>query len=173
VLLRKPLPGARWKRPTLSTVRHSRASPIARKHYRLTLADALLAHEVALRRGGLPGTLNLDVVLSAIGRPYTGYYPKIWQKAGAVAQSVAGNHGFVDGNKRTALLLILLLLDLSGYWLEPIDNENIQAAVSDLLVQIADHQVDADHQVEIDGITEWFRLRTVRVLKTKLPASRG
>jgi hypothetical protein len=57
--------------------------------------------------GGLPGVLNLDVIESAIGRPYTGYYPKIWQKAGALAQSVAGNHGFTDGNKRTALYLAL------------------------------------------------------------------
>jgi len=69
---------------------------------------------------------------------------------------VAGNHGFTDGNKRTALYLILILLDQSGYWLEPRGGENIQVALSDLLVRIA------GHQIEIDEITEWFRLRTIR-----------
>jgi death-on-curing protein len=143
--------------------KRSRASLIARRHYKITLADALLAHDLALERGGLPGILNLDVIESALGRPYTGYYPKIWQKAGATAQSIAGNHGFTDGNKRTALYLILLLLDQSGYWLEPFNGEDTQAAIADLLVQIA------DHQIEIDQIAEWFRLRIVRV--TKLPNS--
>jgi death-on-curing family protein len=69
---------------------------------------------------------------------------------------VAGNHGFTDANKRTALYLIIILLDQSGYWLKPHGGEDIQVALSDLLVQIA------DHQIEIDEITEWFRLRTVR-----------
>ncbi len=134
-------------------------SPIARKHYKITLADALTAHELALEYGGLPGILNLDVIESAVGRPYTGYYPKLWQKAGAIAQSIAGNHGFTDGNKRTALYLLLLLIDESGYRLEPIAGEDIQAAITDLLVQIA------DHKIEIDGITEWLRLRLVRIKK--------
>jgi death on curing protein len=136
------------------------ASQIARRHYRITLGDAPSAHELALEYGGLPGILNLEVIESAVGRPYTGYYPKLWQKAGAIAQSVAGNHGFTDGNKRTALYLVLLLIDESGYLLQPLAGENIQAAITDLLVQIA------DHKIEIDGITEWFRLRLVRIKKT-------
>ena len=108
----------------------------------------------------MSGILNLSAIESAIGRPYTGYYPKIWQKAGALAQSVAGNHGFTDGNKRTALYLVLLLIDMSSYYLEPLDPEDIQTSITDLLVQIA------DHKIEIEGITEWFRLRLVRVKKT-------
>jgi death-on-curing protein len=119
----------------------------------------LLAHELAIEVVGAPGVLSIDVIESAIGRPYTGYYPKIWQKTGAIAQSVAGNHGFLDGNKRTALYLILLLLDRSSYWLQPFNGEDIQSAISDLLVEIA------DHQIEIDGIYEWFRLRIIRVQK--------
>lgn len=111
--------------------------------------------------------MNLDVIESAVGRPYTGYYPKIWQKAGAIAESVAGNHGFTDGNKRTALYLLLLLIDESGYRLEPLKGEDIQTAITDLLLAIA------DHKIEIDEITEWFRLRIVRVTEAELPASRA
>ena len=125
----------------------------------------MAAHEYALDYGGLPGILNLDVIESAVGRPYAGYYPRIWQKAGAIAQSVAGNHGFTDGNKRTALYLILLLIEESGYSLRSLKGENIQASIADLLVQIA------DHKIEIDGITEWFRQRIVRTKKSESSAS--
>jgi prophage maintenance system killer protein len=93
-------------------------------------------------------------------RRRTSTWVAIWQKAGAIAQSVAGNHGFTDGNKRTALLLVLLLLDRSGYWLQPINGEDPQTVVTDLMVRVA------EHQIEIDAITEWFRLRIVRVKKS-------
>jgi death-on-curing protein len=74
-----------------------------------------------------------------------------------LAQSVAGNHGFTDGNKRTALILLHLLIDRSGHVLRPHGDEDIQDAIEDLLVRIA------DHQVEIEDINEWFRLRVVPV----------
>ena len=41
----------------------------------VTLADVIEAHERALRFGGRAGVLSLDLVESAIARPYTGYYP--------------------------------------------------------------------------------------------------
>jgi Fic family protein len=36
------------------------------------------------------------------------------RKAAALAQSLAQNHGFVDGNKRTAFYMVDLLLANSG-----------------------------------------------------------
>lgn len=82
-------------------------------------------------------------------------------KAGALAQSVAGNHGFIDGNKRTALILIDLLVEQSGYELRPLEGEDIQDAVETLLLQIA------NHQIEIEAINEWFRLRVMRIEKSE------
>jgi death on curing protein len=65
--------------------------------------------------GGRAGVLSEHLVLSAISRPYVGYYPKIWQKAAALVESMAGNHGFVDGNKRSTLILLHTLVTKSGY----------------------------------------------------------
>ena len=65
--------------------------------------DALSAQERALTFGGLDGISNLSLVESAIARSYTGYYLPIWKKAAALVESMAGNHGFADGNKRTTL----------------------------------------------------------------------
>ncbi len=76
----------------------------------------LEAHRVALlRSGGRPGIHDLSLIESAIARPYTGYYQSIYRKAAALTESLAKNHGFVDGNKRAALLTLILFLDRSGY----------------------------------------------------------
>ena len=81
----------------------------------MKLADALSAHDRALRYGGLEGIPNLSLVESAIARPYSGYYPKLHQKAAALVQSMASNHGFADGNKRTTLILTHSLITNSNY----------------------------------------------------------
>ena len=92
----------------------------SKRHYRVTEADALKAHEDALLDGGRPGILDLDRVLSAIGRPYHGYHRNIHAKAAALLEAVATSHGFTDGNKRTALILTHILLDRSGYVLRQV-----------------------------------------------------
>jgi len=74
-------------------------------HYRVTLADVIAAHDEALIYGGRRGSLSLDNIESAIGRPYSGYYRPIACKAAAMLHALVQNHGFVDGNKRTALLV--------------------------------------------------------------------
>jgi prophage maintenance system killer protein len=40
----------------------------------------------------------------------TGYFRTVEEKAAAVVESVAGGHCFTDGNKRTSLYLLNLLL---------------------------------------------------------------
>ena len=85
-------------------------------HYRITLGDAIGAHERAIKLfGGRNGIQEIGLIEAAIARPYTGYYRPIYKKAAAFIQSVSANHGFVDGNKRTAFMLFHLLLSRSGY----------------------------------------------------------
>jgi len=73
-------------------------------------------HDEAIRRfGGRRGIRDESLIESAIGRPYTGYYPSIAQKASAITESLVKNHGFIDGNKRTAVYAVTLLLGRSGY----------------------------------------------------------
>ena len=65
---------------------------------------------------------------------------------------MVGNHGFVDANKRTAWLLVEILLDRSGYSLAiPAD-----ARIDDLVVAVANGALG------FDEIAEWFRERIVR-----------
>jgi len=56
---------------------------------------------------------------SAIARPQTSVmgedaYPALWDKAAALLHSLARNHAFVDGNKRTAWASAWAFLRLNG-----------------------------------------------------------
>lgn len=105
------------------------------------MADVYQAHEAALRTGGRPGILNFDSVLSAIGRPYHGYHRSIHEKAAALLEGVATCHGFADGNKRTALILTLLLIEESGYRLVPANSsEDLDDALEEFILGVVAHK---------------------------------
>lgn len=72
-------------------------------------------------------------------------------------QSIATNHAFNDGNKRTSIILLDLLLDRSGYRLEGIDAaEDLENAIEDFVVESV-----VKNRASIDAITAWLdpRLR--------------
>lgn len=128
------------------------------RHYRLTLEDALDAHERALRFGGRHGVVNLGSIESAITRPYSGYYRAIGRKAAALVESVVGNHGFADGNKRTTLILLNLLLEKSGYRLTPSEGQaSVQREVEDMILDVA------RKRLSFDDLVVWFGKRITRV----------
>lgn len=62
---------------------------------------------------------------------------------------MVGNHGFIDGNKRTAWLLVEVLIDRSGFELAIPNDEPID----DLVVSVADGRMG------FDELEEWFRAR--------------
>ncbi len=81
----------------------------------LTLEDTLFVHEEQLRLyGGATGVRDEGLILSALLRPQTGYYADLIEEAAALWESLAMNHGFVDGNKRVALACTLIFLEANG-----------------------------------------------------------
>lgn len=119
------------------------------RHYRVKLADVLAAHDEALTYGGRSGVISFDVIQSAIGRPYSGYHRAIHRKAAALLHALIQNHGFVDGNKRSALIVTLLMIERSGYRLQL----NVDERIDDTVVSVASGQTG------FDALAEWFRLR--------------
>jgi prophage maintenance system killer protein len=69
---------------------------------------------------------------------------------------MANNHGFIDGNKRTTLLLANLLIDKSGYTLRPRAREDLVKAMADMIVGVA------SGELTIEQIVEWFEGRLRR-----------
>ncbi|MFZ1015598.1 MAG: type II toxin-antitoxin system death-on-curing family toxin, partial [Terracidiphilus sp.] len=83
--------------------------------------DVVLAmHEEALaQHGGPSGVRDLGLLESALGRPknlfaYSEEPVSLAQLAAAYARGIAGNHPFVDGNKRTAFMVSVTFLRLNG-----------------------------------------------------------
>jgi death-on-curing protein len=103
--------------------------------------------------GGLEGIPNPGLVEAAIQRPYSGYYPRIWEKAAALVQSMAGNHGFADGNKRTTLILLHTLVSNSGYRLRPLAGEDLDQAIEDIIIAAT------SARTSIQDLIDWFQLR--------------
>jgi len=131
--------------------------PSGRRHYRVKFEDAIEANRFAIAFGGLRGIRREDDIRAAIGRPYSGYHRRIERKAAALFQSIACSHGFNDGNKRTAVLLVNLLLERSGYQLQSATSqEDLTEAYEEFTVRVVTDRPD------FDDIVAWFRARIMR-----------
>jgi death-on-curing protein len=130
-----------------------KSKPRSSRHYRVTLGDVLESHHRALQFGGLDGVRDLGLVESAIARPYSGYYRSINAKAAALTHSLAKNHGFVDGNKRTALLTVLLFVARSGY---RVTGHTVVTDAERMILDVV------ENRMTFEELVEWFRFRLVR-----------
>lgn len=73
-------------------------------------------HNILIDRfGGGKGIRDKGALEAAIARPYATFdqedlYPTIIEKAAAIFESIIINHPFIDGNKRSAYVLMRLIL---------------------------------------------------------------
>ncbi|MXX53940.1 MAG: type II toxin-antitoxin system death-on-curing family toxin [Dehalococcoidia bacterium] len=65
--------------------------------------------------GGAIGIRDQASLESALLRPQIGYYDSIVQEAAALMESLAVNHPFIDGNKRTAFFVTDAFLRMNGH----------------------------------------------------------
>lgn len=95
----------------------------------LTLDEALRIHELLIKEfGGAAGVRDLGLIESALLRPQTGYYADLIEEAAALWESLAMNHGFVDGNKRVAYACLEMFLQLNGADVAA-SNDEVQAFI--------------------------------------------
>lgn len=85
----------------------------------IDLSVVLAIHEQQIaEHGGSLGIRDLGMIESALGRPQNLLLyndPDIFDLAAAYGYGLAQNHGFIDGNKRTAYVATRLFLILNGY----------------------------------------------------------
>jgi len=99
--------------------------------------------------GGPDGIRDLGLLESALARPVNRFAygeTDMATLAGAYAFGIAKNHPFIDGNKRVALLALIIFLRLNGIEFAP--SEADAAAVILAL---------AAGEVEEEGLTRWIR----------------
>jgi len=93
----------------------------------VTLQEAIHIHEMLLKaHGGAAGIRDRGLIEAALLRPQTGYYADLMEEAAALWESLAMNHGFVDGNKRVAFACMEIFLDLNGFELTAGEEETIR-----------------------------------------------
>ncbi len=91
------------------------------------------------RISGLEGIAKIGDIESPLGHiKNDDYYPQIEDKLTHLVFSININHGFIDGNKRSSILLGAYFLELNGYDFAVIrfvrEMENIAVWVADNLV---------------------------------------
>ena len=99
--------------------------------------------------GGLSGVRDGGAVESALARPQNLFAygePDLYELAAAHTAGLCQNHGFVDGNKRTAFLTGYVVLYLQGYTIVAEQAEVIAA-----MLGLADHTLDEA------GYASWLR----------------
>ena len=81
----------------------------------LTVAEVLAMHADQIDRyGGSHGVRDHGLLDAALFRPQTGYYADLIAEAAALWESLAQNHPFIDGNKRTAFAATYTFLVING-----------------------------------------------------------
>lgn len=117
--------------------------------YRLTLQEF----------GGSKGVRDEGLLQAALARPRATFggqdlYPTLFEKAAAVAESIARNHSLVDGNKRMALVALVATLSMNGHELTASDNTQV-----DLIMRIV------AKEITVQDIAEWLAKHTRRLSK--------
>jgi death-on-curing protein len=121
----------------------------------LTLEQLLELHALVVdSTGGSAGLRDLGRLEAAIATQSQivfgeELYSSLLDKAAAIIRAIIADHPFIDGNKRTAMLTGLTLLDINGVSFSAKKRE-----IEDLAVKIA-----IDH-VDIPEIAHWFELHT-------------
>ncbi|MBN1148775.1 MAG: type II toxin-antitoxin system death-on-curing family toxin [Anaerolineales bacterium] len=123
----------------------------------LTAEQVLFLHaRLVEETGGEHGLRDLNLLLSALGRPQTSFdgedlYPDLFSKAAALADSLIRNYPFVDGNKRTGIAAAGLFLFRNGYRLTVANTE-----LETFTIAIA------QSQKTIEEIADWLHNNTQR-----------
>ena len=125
---------------------------------RVSLDWLVWIHTVAVEEfGGSTGIRDRGLLESALARPLASFggrnlYDTPFKRAAAVAESLVLNHGFIDGNKRTAMYAMAAWLEREGCVIEAKRGE-----LRDLALAIA------SHEFSLEQIAAWLEQRSKKI----------
>jgi death-on-curing protein len=120
----------------------------------IELRDVLNIHNILIDKfGGSKGVRDQGSLESAINRPFASFdnqdlYPTPSDKAAAILESILINHPFVDGNKRTAYVLMRLILLDNGLDLVANQEDKYKMVIS-----------ASTGEIRFDDIKNWILTR--------------
>ncbi|MFB6258750.1 MAG: type II toxin-antitoxin system death-on-curing family toxin [Flavobacteriales bacterium] len=120
--------------------------------------DAIEVHDALIARfGGSYGIRDRKRLKAVLDRPFSTFdqkdlYPTAIDKAVAILEGFLNAHPFLDGNKRTAYVLMRLFLQEKG-----LDIQAPQKDKYDLVMEAAKGKLSSE------GIKGWIEERSVKV----------
>jgi death-on-curing protein len=121
----------------------------------LTAEQVVFIHAFVVdETGGSHGVRDLGLLESAVARPQATFdgddlHPDLFIKAAALLHALIQNHPFVDGNKRTGALAVILFLEFNGYELNA-KNKELESFA--LKVAVA--------KISLSEIADWLRKKS-------------
>jgi death on curing protein len=116
------------------------------------IKEVYFIHELIIKRAGTKaGIRDFSLLHSAVERPRATFdgldlYKTVFDKAGALLQSLCMNHPFTDGNKRTAWAVAHKFLWDNGYRLRADVSDS-----SDFMVRVG------NENLELPEISFWLK----------------
>lgn len=107
--------------------------------------------------GGGDGVRDEGLLLSALARPknllnYSDETPKISVLAASLAYGITKNHPFIDGNKRTSLVVSRTFLLINGYDIDASQEEKYFT-----FLKLAEGNLSEQE------LTEWFNQKLIKL----------
>ena len=121
-----------------------------------TAKDIIRLHEVIIRRiGGSEGLRDPVALAMCAEKPMAAFggkemYPTVFLKAAALLESIARNHPFVDGNKRTAFLAALAVVEHNGH-----TTSFAQKDIEETMVKIV------TEKLPIEEVAQWIEKNSI------------
>lgn len=122
---------------------------------KISREQVLMLHSMLINQsGGIDGIRDNGLLDSALNMPFQSFnnedfYPSIQGKAAQLCYGIINNHPFIDGNKRTGILAMLVFLKINHVEIQCQDEEIIS-----LGLDIASGKHDSSH------IMEWIILHS-------------
>lgn len=124
----------------------------------ITVYEALEYHNRVIEEfGGSKGIRDQSGLEAALARPYMTFdmqdlYVTAFDKAAAIFESLIINHPFIDGNKRTAYVLLVLTLTDEDFDLDASFEDKYAMAISASMGEIS-----------FDEIKDWIIMHSIKI----------
>ena len=124
----------------------------------LTPQEILIIHDLVINEtGGSHGVRDIGLLISACKRPKTAVFgteqfPSIHEKASVYLDSIARNHVFIDGNKRTAFVATARFLAINGLDINATNRE----------IELFVIKVATKH-LEVREIAKWIKKKIIKI----------
>lgn len=117
----------------------------------LSKLQIIALHGMAIRQtGGSAGLRDEGALDAALAAPFQTFggnalYPSIKAQIARLCYGLIQNHPFVDGNKRTGMLVLLVCCEINGMAIEITDEEIIELGLS-----------LASGKMDCQALTQWL-----------------